>query len=132
MEAEKMTPGELMRQNYKKLYRFESDHENKPLLHEFKIIKRTPKGYWISIFLDTKKWVSETGRKRYAYPIYEEAYLSYLYRKMRYVENCKFRLKDAETQYSYAKSDERSGRFTNEIERLDYVLRIVTLSNCLK
>jgi len=49
-------------------------------LIEFKLVRETPKGYWISEHYESKyqfhsplKWVSKTGKKRYAYPTKEEA-----------------------------------------------------------
>lgn len=46
-------------------------------LIKFVLIKETPKGYWISNNITglrlPSKWVSKTGKKRYAYPTKREA-----------------------------------------------------------
>lgn len=44
---------------------------------EYNITKETNKGYWI----DSGRWVSKTGRKRFAYPTIEEAVNSIIARK---------------------------------------------------
>jgi len=47
-------------------------------LYVFRLIKETPKGYWISgSFGSNKHWVSKTAKKRYAYPTKEEAAISF-------------------------------------------------------
>ncbi len=55
---------------------------------EYDLFKETPKGYWIKekqfpnffSYKDTKKWISKTSRKRYAYPTKKEACDSYIIR----------------------------------------------------
>jgi hypothetical protein len=44
-------------------------------LKEFKLLRETPCGFWICTtgFFFTKKWVSKTSRRRYAFPTKEEA-----------------------------------------------------------
>jgi hypothetical protein len=65
-------------------------------LLEFEIVKETPKGWWIrdkrftgvySYFYigDKPKWVSKTGKKRFAYPTKKEALFSYIKRKEKQV-----------------------------------------------
>lgn len=50
-------------------------------LSKFILVRETPKGYWIrSVYGSTEKWVSKTGKKRYAYPTKEEA-LNYFIKK---------------------------------------------------
>jgi hypothetical protein len=48
----------------------------------YDLIKETPKGYWISQWkwFVTKKWVSKTSKKRYAYPTKEEALTNFIKR----------------------------------------------------
>lgn len=55
---------------------------------KFKVVKETPCGYWIDLFefFDDKKWVSKTGKKRYAYPTEEEAMTSFKARKKRQIQ----------------------------------------------
>lgn len=84
----------------KKMYRYqdyfygsEDNLSGEPLpvckisLDEYKVIKETPKGYWISfpylshISTDWKKWVSKTSRKRFAYPTEEEALNNFIARR---------------------------------------------------
>lgn len=48
----------------------------------FPVTKETPKGYWISVF-GTRKWVSKTARKRYAYDTKEGALESFRIRTTR-------------------------------------------------
>ncbi len=50
--------------------------------------KETPKGYWIGYgdktgLFSTSKWVSKTGKKRYAYPTKEEALVNFTKRTER-------------------------------------------------
>ena len=45
-------------------------------LHEYDLIKETPKGYWIGWRIPSNekfKWISKTSKKKYAYPTKEEA-----------------------------------------------------------
>ena len=55
-------------------------------VREFDLVKETPKGYWIGLFLKPmdkpyyEKWVSKTAKKRYAYPTKEEALNNYIRR----------------------------------------------------
>ena len=59
-------------------------------LSEFKLIKETPKGWWIGDF-DGKTWVSKTAKKRYAYPTKKQAMEAYIARTSRYAEILEFR-----------------------------------------
>lgn len=54
-------------------------------LSTFRLIKETPKGYWIGYehWFSFRKWVSKTARKRYAYPTKEEALESFIKRTQR-------------------------------------------------
>lgn len=72
-------------------------------LVEFDLVKETPCGYWIKqsswLFYDLpNKWVSKTGRKRYAYPTKEEALKSFFFKKKR-------QIKILQTQLDFAKND---------------------------
>jgi len=56
----------------------------------FKVLSNTPKGKWIKTgmkfkdreFVDIKRWVSDTSKKRYAYPTEEEAAEALVHRKL--------------------------------------------------
>jgi len=50
------------------------------------ILRETPCGYWIEISWLKDKWVSKTGRKRYAYPTKAEALDSFIIRKERQIQ----------------------------------------------
>jgi len=59
-------------------------------LSEFVLLKETPQGYWItypdenlSSDVAWKKWVSKTGKKRFAYPTKREAKISFIRRTER-------------------------------------------------
>jgi hypothetical protein len=58
-------------------------------LRKFEIVKKTEKGCWIRSFPFSqtmpRKFVLNKARKRYAYPTVEEARLSFLARKKRYL-----------------------------------------------
>jgi len=80
-------------------YRIEEVHyEYGPRLYMRKLysIKETPCGHWIhtdpkfdenSIYFigDRKRWISNTSRKRYAYPTLKEALIGYRARKRRQI-----------------------------------------------
>ena len=64
-------------------------------LYYHPIVSETPKGVWIGyIALPTEKWkwVSNTARKRFAYPTKEEALDAYIARKEAYVKHAQKRL----------------------------------------
>lgn len=54
-------------------------------LQSFRVIKPTKCGYWISLGCSYQKWVSATGRKRYAHPTKAEAIQSFRARKLRQI-----------------------------------------------
>lgn len=65
-------------------------------LREFLITARTPKGVWIGICHGNKrKWVSNTSRKRYAYPTKAEAIEAFKHRKLAFVRHAEAQLKRA-------------------------------------
>lgn len=68
-------------------------------LSEFPVVSHTPKGVWLSWgFIDengqyTKdRWVSNTSRKKFAYPTKEQALESFIARKRRQVLISKVRM----------------------------------------
>lgn len=77
-------------------------------LEEWKVIKETPKGYWINrmsgIWWGGKRWVSKTSRKRFAYPTKEEALESFLIRKKAHIKHLKRNLTNAEKALELAKN----------------------------
>jgi hypothetical protein len=64
-------------------------------LWEYPIIKRTPKGVWISSY-SFKKFVLLYGRKRFAWPTKEEALFSFQKRKEAQIRILTSQLKTAE------------------------------------
>ena len=79
--------------NSLKFYRYEEwcysssawDRDVKILELSYNAIKKTPKGYWLDVDGD-EKWVSDSARKRFAYPTKEEAFQSFIYRKKRQIK----------------------------------------------
>lgn len=54
------------------------------ILNEYHSVKETPKGHWITNPLKIyKTWISNTSKKRYAYPTKEEALNSFRIRNMK-------------------------------------------------
>lgn len=62
---------------------------------EFPIIKRTPRGCWITLGTGKKKFVLGSAKKRYAYPTKREAMEALVYRKSRHIAILRFQLKQA-------------------------------------
>ena len=88
-----------------KLYRYVDDFpHNKARLVELPIVKRTPKGVRVKMYPWDKetRFVLLSGTKRYAWPTEEEAFASFLYRKISAVHHAKRRLQDANRQMSIA------------------------------
>ncbi len=83
------------------------DYEYKTFVHthtsvrfnEYHIIKKTEKGVW----LDGKRWVSNTARKRFAYPTKKEALEAFIYRKEKYQRILNSKLKTTEQAIEEAK-----------------------------
>ena len=80
-------------------------------LMTFNLHKETPKGYWIGYgypddgFISCgSRWVSKTGRKRYAYPTKEEAMTNYIKRTERRVSILKAQLRHTEIGLERAKA----------------------------
>lgn len=63
------------------LYRFENHHDV-VIPRTFRPTKTTPCGNWIDDY-GTRRFVLNTGTKRFAYPTEEEAKISFLARKTR-------------------------------------------------
>lgn len=81
------------------------------VLERFMVLKRTPKGAWISRWpwrsywpQDGKRFVLATGRKRYAMPTEAEALESYIQRKRRHISILTGQLSDAKEGLERAKS----------------------------
>jgi len=55
-----------------------------------RIIKKTPKGVWVSLGYDDKKFILDDARKRWAYPSIKEALESFRIRKERQIRHCNF------------------------------------------
>lgn len=77
-------------------------------LSKYRLIKETPKGYWIgleSFHSDIwKKWVSKTSRKRFAYPSKEEALAAYIKRTEKRVKILKRQIRSCEITLGFAES----------------------------
>jgi len=69
-------------------------------LRTFKITKHTSKGVWIApgdmVYNSHTRWVSNSAKKRFAYPTKAEALESLHYRKYRQVEIVSWQLRCAE------------------------------------
>ncbi len=63
-----------------KLYRYESTPPYL-YLYEYEVVKKTPKGFWIDA--GYPKFVLENATKRFAHTNIEDAYISYVKRKLR-------------------------------------------------
>lgn len=82
-------------------------------LLKYFITKETPCGFWISPFTSGKsRWVSNTGRKRFAHRSKKEALESFMARKNREIEILNVRLRkanqsliDAQTIYDTLSED---------------------------
>ena len=90
-------------------------------LLRFVVVKRTPKGAWISrcwgpqdpfcLTSSEKRFVLDSARKRYAYPTQAEALTSFRIRKERQIWHLKAQLKIAEAALKEAKKpDLKPGR----------------------
>ena len=82
------------------LYRYERDKceeyaTNKIRLCTYHIIRETPQGYWILLY-NKKKWVSNSSKKRFAYPTKDEAYNGFIKRTERCVRILRAQLRIAE------------------------------------
>ena len=77
---------------------------------KYSLVKETPKGYWIIFHTDSGiefsqlknwgklRWISKTGRKKYAYETREAAWNSFQARKFREIKILEWRLGDVSRQ----------------------------------
>jgi len=84
-----------------KLYRYITSDEPSVLpgfpkvdvvLLSFNVVKTTPGGFWIMVG-NTRKWVSNNCRKRFAYPTLEDAMQNYQKRTDKYRRILSYRIK---------------------------------------
>ena len=99
-------------ENTKKLYRVEPTFSGqgysedygyflgvqcKLQMREYDIVSETAKGVWISLYgYITKKWVSNSAKKRFAYPTPKEALEAFKHRNKSYIRILKRKLDWAE------------------------------------
>ena len=74
--------------------------------YDFEVIKETLCGYWIS-FASTKKWVSKTSGKRYAYPTKQQALEGFLRRKSTQIKIYSAKLARAQTAVVLAEREHK-------------------------
>lgn len=53
--------------------------------HRYPVIKQTREGKWIDVY-GKRRWVSDSGKKRFAHPTEEQANVSFLHRQRRRLE----------------------------------------------
>lgn len=80
-------------------------------LKKYKLVKETPKGYWITNDWDYgiiyfKRWIPKKSLKRHAYPTKEEAMKNYIKRTEKYTSILKGRLADALDGLAIVKKEE--------------------------
>jgi hypothetical protein len=88
---------------------------------EFKILKETPKGYWIEIddYTYPKMWIAKDARRSFAYTTIEAARISYRKRKVKHIEKLEAQLKKAKQGLKHAMAgmfDEKA-KFQSELDR---------------
>lgn len=79
---------DIHRVHHTNIYGMDYTYKTTIQLTEYKLVKETPKGYWITqegfyTGFSKNHWVSKTGRKRHAYPTKEEAMVSFVIRTRR-------------------------------------------------
>lgn len=89
------------------LYRFEDAMTTTGVQvnrRKFKVINETPCGYWIQLYesFDDKKWVSKVAKKRFAYPVLDDAIMSFKLRKRRQIEILEAQLNQARSALAWA------------------------------
>jgi hypothetical protein len=67
---------------HEELRGWENENNVEIILREFKIIRNTPKGYVIKLG-SKEKWVSSTGKKRFAYKLKDDALTNFIKRTNR-------------------------------------------------
>lgn len=72
-------------------------------LEEYNLVRETPKGYWIGLYLNPqygepfwKKWIPKESRKRFAYPTKEEALENYKKRTEKRIKILKSQISECE------------------------------------
>jgi len=65
------------------------------VLRTYPVVGRTAKGVWLDTGFGTRKWVSSTARKRFAYPTEEQALQSFAARRSRYIERLERQLEES-------------------------------------
>lgn len=65
-------------------------------LHAYKVVKTTTHGTWIEIGFGTRRWVSNSSRKRFAYPTKILAINGFRKRKQRQISILSAQLRQAE------------------------------------
>lgn len=95
----------------------------------FNLHRETPKGYWIGhgqimegYLRSTSKWVSKTGRKRYAYPTKEQAMHNFMKRTEKRKEILKSQLEMVEDGLRKAKILNMTAQkfYVNDIVKLPH------------
>ena len=93
-------------------YRYHDHHVygTRVELHIYKSIKKTQCGHWIIEkgnrylkCIHKKRWISNTSKKRYAYPTKAEAINSFMIRKMRQIEIMEIRIDNIKIAYNIGK-----------------------------
>lgn len=85
---------------------------------QFRTVSETPCGYWITDLNNgygrfSKRWVSKTTRKRFAYPTIEEAKNSYIIRKRRQQEYLESLLEKTKAMLTYMDEDPEEEYFSD-------------------
>ena len=80
---------------------------------EYQAQKETPQGWWIQVWVNgklTKKWVSKTARKRYAYQTKELALNSFIKRKKTMIAHLENNLAVTQTAVELATLIQKGGK----------------------
>ena len=92
-----------------KLYRFEDGFYGDRVRieeREFEVIKETPCGYWMEYYNEAgKKWVSNSGLKRFAYPDRGQAMINFKARKNRQIQILSGQLQRAKNALAFVDND---------------------------
>jgi len=80
---------------------------------EYSLVRCTPKGYWIKekqvsnfrLWREKEKWISQTSKRRYAYPTKKEACNSYIIRTGRRVDHLILETEHAADALTQAKKE---------------------------
>ena len=92
-------------------------------LVEYKVVKHTPKGVWLTAGMGSGIWVSKTARKRFAYPTREEALESLIARRERQVKILNAQLYNAHTALNVAQAMRKTGVDRLRSDDLAFILR---------